>query len=171
MKIPDFAYYMGIKGRELKGQELSAVSLIEEFDNIIVFQTFSKAFGLAGIRLGYIVSNEENIEYLSKTRSLVLAVDSLIAFSKVPLRITTYIGLLAAAIAAFFMLVVLYWRLFCPNSGLSGVTIIIIAMFFLGAVQLISLGILGEYTGRIYDEVKARPLWTIKEEGGFVEKR
>ena len=49
----------------------SAIPLIKEYDNIIVFQTFSKAFGLAGIRLGYMVSNEENIEYLSKTRSLV----------------------------------------------------------------------------------------------------
>ncbi|MFH1772671.1 MAG: histidinol-phosphate transaminase [Candidatus Omnitrophota bacterium] len=49
----------------------SAVPLIEEFDNLVVFQTFSKALGLAGIRLGYMVSNEENIEYLSKTRSLV----------------------------------------------------------------------------------------------------
>jgi len=49
----------------------SAMSLIKEYDNIIVFQTFSKAFGLAGVRLGYMVSNKENIEYLSKTRSLV----------------------------------------------------------------------------------------------------
>jgi len=49
----------------------SAVCLVEEYDNLVVFQTFSKAFGLAGIRLGYIVSNEENIEYLAKTRSLV----------------------------------------------------------------------------------------------------
>ena len=49
----------------------SAIPLIKEYDNIIVFQTFSKAFGLAGIRLGYMVSNKENINYLTKTRSLV----------------------------------------------------------------------------------------------------
>jgi len=49
----------------------SALSLTEEYDNLIVFQTFSKAFGLAGIRLGYMISSKENIEYLSKTRSLV----------------------------------------------------------------------------------------------------
>lgn len=49
----------------------SAMPLVEEYDNIVVFQTFSKAFGLAGVRLGYMVSKEENIEYLSKTRSLV----------------------------------------------------------------------------------------------------
>ena len=49
----------------------SATSLIKEYDNIIIFQTFSKAFGLAGIRLGYMISTQENIEYVSKTRSLV----------------------------------------------------------------------------------------------------
>lgn len=49
----------------------SAIPLIQEFDNVIVLQTFSKAFGLAGLRLGYIISNKKNIEYLTKTRSLV----------------------------------------------------------------------------------------------------
>lgn len=49
----------------------SAVPLIKEYDNIIIFQTFSKAFGLAGIRLGYIISAQKNISYLMKTRSLV----------------------------------------------------------------------------------------------------
>lgn len=49
----------------------SAMPLLKEYDNIIIFQTFSKAFGLAGSRLGYMVSTKENIEYLSKTRSLV----------------------------------------------------------------------------------------------------
>ncbi|MBU1125203.1 MAG: histidinol-phosphate aminotransferase family protein [Candidatus Omnitrophica bacterium] len=49
----------------------SAISLVAEYDNLVVFQTFSKALGLAGVRLGYIVSNKDNIEYLSKTRSLV----------------------------------------------------------------------------------------------------
>lgn len=49
----------------------SAMPLLAEYDNIIIFQTFSKAFGLAGVRLGYIISTKENIEYFSKTRSLV----------------------------------------------------------------------------------------------------
>ncbi|MCK5615193.1 histidinol-phosphate aminotransferase family protein [Candidatus Pacearchaeota archaeon] len=49
----------------------SAVSLIDDFDNLVVFQTMSKAFGLAGVRLGWMVSNKENIDYFSKTRALV----------------------------------------------------------------------------------------------------
>ncbi len=49
----------------------TVIDLIDEYDNLIVFRTFSKAYGLAGIRLGFMVSQEENIEYFSKTRSLV----------------------------------------------------------------------------------------------------
>jgi polyisoprenyl-phosphate glycosyltransferase len=64
----------------------------------------------------------------------------------------------------------LYWRLFVPHSPLTGFTIILMAIFFLGSVQLVSVGILGEYIGRIYEEVKARPLYTLAEVGGFERK-
>src|SRR3989339_698723 len=49
----------------------SAISLIDDFENLVVFQTMSKAFGLAGVRLGWMVSNQKNIDYFSKTRALV----------------------------------------------------------------------------------------------------
>lgn len=67
------------------------------------------------------------------------------------------------------ILLVLYWRIFAPVSHLIGYTLITIAMFFLGSVQLICIGILGEYIGRIYEEVKGRPLYTLKETGGFIK--
>ncbi len=101
-------------------------------------------------------------------KSLALAVNGLVSFSRVPLRLSTYIGLLAAAIAVLMALLVLYWRLFLPHSPLTGFTIILVAIFFLGAVQLVSIGILGEYIGRIYEEVKGRPLYTLAEVGGFI---
>jgi polyisoprenyl-phosphate glycosyltransferase len=103
-------------------------------------------------------------------KSFALAVNGLVSFSRVPLRISTYIGLTAAAIALFMAVLVLYWRFFAPNSPLTGYTTIIIAVFFLGAVQLISIGILGEYIGRIYEEVKGRPLYTLSEARGFQPK-
>jgi polyisoprenyl-phosphate glycosyltransferase len=62
---------------------------------------------------------------------------------------------------------ILYWRLVIPNSPLTGFALILVAIFFLGAVQLVSIGILGEYVGRIYEEVKGRPLYTIGEIAGF----
>jgi polyisoprenyl-phosphate glycosyltransferase len=104
------------------------------------------------------------------SKSLALAINGLVSFSIVPLRLSTYLGLVAAAVAILMALLVLYWRLFVPHSPLTGFTIILMAIFFLGSVQLVSVGILGEYIGRIYEQVKARPLYTLAEVGGFYEK-
>ena len=103
-------------------------------------------------------------------KSLALAINGLVSFSKVPLRLSTYLGLLAAMASLFMSLLVLYWRIFTPHSPLTGVTIILMAIFFLRAVQLVSIGILGEYIGRIYEEVKQRPLYTLSEVAGFDEQ-
>ena len=102
-------------------------------------------------------------------KSLSLAANGLVSFSKVPLRLSTYLGLLAAAAAVLMAVLVLYWRIHSPHSPLTGLATIMIAMFFLGAVQLVSIGILGEYVGRIYEEVKGRPLYVLSEVGGFTE--
>jgi polyisoprenyl-phosphate glycosyltransferase len=102
-------------------------------------------------------------------KSLSLAIDGIISFSTVPLRLATYLGMISATIAIVMILLVLYWRIFTPVSQLIGYTLITISMFFLGSVQLISIGILGEYIGRIYEEVKGRPLYTLKETGGLTK--
>jgi hypothetical protein len=65
------------------------------------------------------------------------------------------------------VVLVIYWRLFFPAAPLIGYTIITAAIFFLAAVQLFCLGILGEYLGHVYEEVKGRPLFTFKEVGGL----
>ncbi len=100
-------------------------------------------------------------------KSFSLALNSLIAFSRVPLRLATYIGLIAAGLALLMAFLVLYWRIYQPNSPVTGLATIAIAVFFLGSVQLLCIGILGEYIGRIYEEVKGRPLYTLGEVGGF----
>lgn len=100
-------------------------------------------------------------------KSLSLALNSLIAFSRVPLRLSIYLGLFSAFLSACMALLVLYWRLHEPDSSLTGFATILIAIFFLGSVQLISIGILGEYIGRIYEEVKGRPIYTLAEIAGF----
>jgi polyisoprenyl-phosphate glycosyltransferase len=97
-------------------------------------------------------------------KSLGLAINGLVSFSSVPLRLSTYLGLFSAFLAIVMAILVLYWRVF-TNSTLTGFATIAIAIFFLGAVQLISIGILGEYIGRIYEEVKHRPLYTLSEVG------
>lgn len=100
-------------------------------------------------------------------KSLKLAISGIVSFSQVPLRLSTYVGLFAACVSIVMAGLVLYWRLFIPNSPLTGFALILVAIFFLGAVQLVSIGILGEYIGRIYEEVKGRPLYTISEVAGF----
>jgi len=101
------------------------------------------------------------------SKSLALAINAMVSFSILPLRLSTYVGLLAAVVAIIMGLLVLYWRIFVPHSPLTGFTMILVAIFFLGAVQLVSIGILGEYVGRIYEEVKGRPLYTLAEVNGF----
>lgn len=103
-------------------------------------------------------------------KSFALAINGIVSFSKVPLRLSTYLGMLAAVVSLLMCLLVLYWRIFTPHSPLTGITIILIAIFFLGAVQLVSIGILGEYIGRIYEEVKQRPLYTLSEVSGFEQE-
>ncbi|MFP4006941.1 MAG: glycosyltransferase family 2 protein [Spirulinaceae cyanobacterium] len=102
-------------------------------------------------------------------KSFSFAMNGLISFSRVPLRLSTYVGLLAAVAALIMACMVLYWRIVAPNSPLTGFATIMIAIFFLGAVQLVSIGILGEYIGRIYEEVKGRPLYVLAEVAGFEE--
>jgi glycosyltransferase involved in cell wall biosynthesis len=103
-------------------------------------------------------------------KSFGLAVNGIVSFSRVPLRLATYLGLLVAGCALVMVVVVIYWRLFHPAAPLIGYTIITAAIFFLAAVQLFCLGILGEYLGRVYDEVKGRPLFTLKEVAGIEDR-
>ena len=100
-------------------------------------------------------------------KSFNLAMTGIVSFSRVPLRIATYLGLIVAGFALIMVVVVIYWRLFHPAAPLIGYTIITAAIFFLSAVQLLCLGILGEYLGRVYEEVRGRPLYTLKEAAGF----
>jgi dolichol-phosphate mannosyltransferase len=100
-------------------------------------------------------------------KSLSLAINGIVSFSRVPLRIASYLGLLAGVSALLMIVLVVYWRIFKHPAPLIGYTIITAAVFFFGAVQLLSLGILGEYLGRVYEEVKGRPIYTVKEAGGF----
>ena len=103
-------------------------------------------------------------------KSLSLALNGLVSFSRLPLRLSTYIGILSALLSVFMIFWVLYFRISNPNSSFSGYAIIMIVVFFFGAVQLVSVGILGEYIGRIYEEVKNRPLYIISEIVGLNKK-
>lgn len=93
------------------------------------------------------------------------AIDGITSFSDVPLRFASYLGFISSAVAFIYALMVIGFKLFGANAPgyTRGWASLIVAILFLGGVQLISLGILGEYIGRIYDEVKGRPLYLISE--------
>jgi dolichol-phosphate mannosyltransferase len=102
-------------------------------------------------------------------KSFELAMDGLFSFSAAPLRLATYLGLWASGFAFFGVVFTLLQKIFAAQFakiGLApgaGFPTIVISVLFLGGVQLICLGILGEYIGRIYNEVKGRPLWVLRE--------
>lgn len=99
---------------------------------------------------------------------LKLALDGMISFSYVPLRIASFIGFIISIMSFVGIIVVIYLKLFTtiPFKGVSALAIIIL---FLGGIQLLLIGILGEYIGRIYDETKQRPLYATRELYGFNE--
>ncbi|MDP2993581.1 MAG: glycosyltransferase family 2 protein, partial [Anaerolineales bacterium] len=93
---------------------------------------------------------------------LKLALNAITGFSYFPLQLATYFGFAAAGLATIAIPVVIIMRLAGQGAFLGQATTLI-AVLFLGGVQLISLGVLGEYLGRIYDEVKGRPLYIVRE--------
>ena len=106
-------------------------------------------------------------------KSLKLAMDGLFSFSAMPLRLATYLGLWVSGFAFLGAVFTFAQKVFSAQFakiGLApdpGFPTIVISILFLGGVQLICLGILGEYVGRIYEEVKGRPLWILRDSAGI----
>lgn len=92
------------------------------------------------------------------------ALDGVFSFSNLPLRMLTYVGLLIAgggfSVGLFFVI----RRLLGQEIAFTGFTTLVTLMLFIGGVQLIGIGVLGEYLGRIYDEVKRRPLYVVRHD-------
>ncbi|NCC34712.1 MAG: glycosyltransferase, partial [Chloroflexia bacterium] len=106
-------------------------------------------------------------------KMLKFALDGITSFSYLPLQLATYMGFIVAALSFIFILIVFALRLGNPtaeDAAFYGQASTLSIVLFIGAVQLISLGIIGEYVGRIYDEVKGRPLYIVAEALGFDEK-
>ncbi len=97
---------------------------------------------------------------------LRLAFDGFFSFSYVPLRLASMFGLLVSFLGFLLSVWTVYKRFTLPEFP-SGFATIVVGMMFLGGIQLIALGVIGEYVGRIFDEVKQRPLYIIVERLGF----
>lgn len=91
-----------------------------------------------------------------------LAIDGITSFTTAPLRIATFSGIIISLIAFLYILYLLIRPLFGVPTG-DGYASMLAVVLFLGGVQLLSLGIIGEYIGRIFNEVKKRPLYLIED--------
>ncbi|ABG52343.1 glycosyl transferase, family 2 [Trichodesmium erythraeum IMS101] len=103
---------------------------------------------------------------MSVSKLFKLAFDGIFSFSTIPLKMATILGLVSAILSFIIGLIGLYVKFILGKEFLSwayGLT----TTFFMGGIQLLSLGIIGEYIGRIYDEVRQRPYYIIQEKIGF----
>jgi polyisoprenyl-phosphate glycosyltransferase len=98
------------------------------------------------------------------------ALDGIFSFSSAPLKIWSYLGLIISLISLLYASFLVI-RTLAQGIDVPGYASLIVAVLFLGGIQLITLGIIGEYIGRIYDEVKGRPLYLVRESYGFENKQ
>jgi dolichol-phosphate mannosyltransferase len=96
------------------------------------------------------------------SKMLKLALNAITGFSYFPLQVATYFGFFSAGVSILAIPIVIYMRMM-GSGAFFGQATTLIAVLFLGGVQLISLGILGEYIGRLYDEAKGRPLYIVRD--------
>jgi glycosyltransferase involved in cell wall biosynthesis len=94
------------------------------------------------------------------------ALDGITSFSFLPLKVWSYMGLIVSAISLIYALYLVI-RTFIFGIDVPGYASLMVAVLFMGGVQLISLGVIGEYLGRVYQEVKGRPLYLVRECYGF----
>ena len=98
----------------------------------------------------------------SYSKMFAFAFDGITAFSNLPLRLATYLGFVVSLVSFVFILYTLYQKYF-KLDVVQGWSSLMVSVLFIGGVQLICLGIIGEYLGRIMDNVKQRPLYIVRE--------
>ena len=123
-------------------------------------------FAWVGYRQTYIIYNRDprhsgNTKW-NYWKLWNFAIDGIVSFSSTPLKVWSYLGLIISVIA-FIYASFLVIRTLILGIDVPGYASLMVAILFLGGVQLVSLGIIGEYLGRVYEEVKQRPLYLVRE--------
>lgn len=99
-------------------------------------------------------------------KMLKFAADGIFSFSTVPLKFIRNFGFVIAGLAFLGILYAIFMKIFFPDVTIEGWTFIVISILFMGGVQLIMLGVLGSYIGRIYTEAQDRPLYMVRDVWG-----
>jgi dolichol-phosphate mannosyltransferase len=113
---------------------------------------------------------EKGKSKFSFSRLLTLALDGIFSFSNVPIRLITFLGFIMSSLAFIYLLYVIIWGLLNPHQSMGWASLLATVLFFSG-LQILILGVIGEYIGRIYEESKFRPLYIVEELVGFNEKQ
>jgi len=100
-------------------------------------------------------------------RLVKIALDGMLSFSSRPLALSTQFGVIVTGFAFLYALWIVANKLFLPSRIIEGWTSVLVAVVFMGGVQLISIGVLGSYLGRVFYETKNRPLYFVAEKHGF----
>jgi dolichol-phosphate mannosyltransferase len=127
--------------------------------------------------VGWIGFRHTSIKYMRDSRyagvtkfpfrkMMRFALNGIFSFSFLPLQLATYLGFTVSLISFTYIVYAVWLKLFTTQL-VPGWTSVIVAVLFMGGVQLVSLGIIGEYIGRIYEEVKQRPLYLVDQLAGF----
>lgn len=121
-------------------------------------------FKRAGVEIRYMPRHSGESKY-NLMKMVKMSIDGLLSFSMMPLRVITVFGLIVAGLSFADMLHIILGKIFGFTTNLgTGFAPTMVAIYFLGGVQCIFLGLIGEYLGRIYMEVKKRPLYIVEEE-------
>lgn len=104
----------------------------------------------------------------STAKMLTFAFDGITSFSSRPLRLASLVGLLFAVGSLALIVVLTAYKLLGGTGLVSGWTSLIVAILFLGGLQMMAVGLLGEYIGRIYDQVKGRPVYLVQERANLM---
>jgi dolichol-phosphate mannosyltransferase len=97
------------------------------------------------------------------SKMLNFAMEGITTFSTKPLRVATYAGFIAASIGFLGIIYALVGKILLPSYWVTGWTALFVGIMFLGGVQLITIGIIGEYIGKVYREVQRRPQYLVEE--------
>jgi len=146
---------------------VDAIRLMPERNRFLRGMVPWVGFRQAGVRYDRKARFAGESKFNSVRKMLPFALNAITSFSYFPLQLATYLGFAIAGFSVLAILTVILLRLFSPVEPLLGQATTLVVVLFLGGVQLISLGIIGEYLGRIYDEVKQRPLYLVDKKWGL----
>lgn len=124
-----------------------------------------------GFKQTYVLFDREDRRYGETNyplrKMIKLAMDAITSFSYIPLKISMNMGFIVALLSFAGIVYAMYRKIFFPAEVVSGWTFLTIVILFLGGIQLIALGVIGEYIGRIYTETQGRPLYVIRDKINF----